>query len=394
MRQLKNYKHTIYACYLAYTTQAIVVNFVPLLFLVFAADYGISLDKITMITTINFLVQLTVDLLSTKFLDKIGYRTAAILAHAFAAVGLLGLAVFTYLPNEYLGILISVVLYAIGGGLLEVIVSPIVEACPTDSKAGAMSLLHAFYCWGQVAVILISTAFFTFVGIEKWKLMACLWAVIPLVNIPYFTVVPIYSITGGHEPMPLKKLLGQKLFWLLLVLMVCSGASEQAMAQWASYFAEDALGVSKAVGDLAGPCAFGILMGVARTIYGKYSDKLPLKNMMLGGSVLCFICYLLAIFAANPIMGLLGCAFCGFAVGIFWPGTLSIAAGSLPAAGAAMYALLALGGDIGCSLGPTIVGLVASANGDSLKTGLLPAVIFPCLIFAGILILKKRKSRK
>lgn len=386
-----SYEHTINASYVGYITQAIVNNFVPLLFLTFASDYGLSLDKITLITTINFAVQLLVDFLSTKTIDKIGYRKAVVIAHICAALGLVGLAVFpSLLGNAYVGILAAVVLYAIGGGIIEVLISPIVEACPTKKKEAAMSLLHSFYCWGHVAVVILSTLFFQVFGVGNWRVMACIWAIVPLFNVVYFLLVPIYPIVSEHERMPLRTLVKQKVFWLLMIVMICAGASEQAMSQWASAFAESALQVSKTIGDLAGPCAFAIFMGTARALYGKYSEKLPLKKMMYASAILCIVCYLVAVFANQPLVGLVGCAVCGFSVGIFWPGTFSIAAWNLPSAGTAMYALMALAGDIGCSAGPTVVGMVANVYAGDLKKGLILAIIFPM----GILLLVPRLRGK
>ena len=386
-----SYEHTIYASYLGYITQAIINNFAPLLFLTFVQDYGLSLEQITLITTINFGVQLTVDFIAAKAIDKIGYRRAVLIAHICATAGLVGMAFLPgVLGNAYTGLMVSVVIYAIGGGIIEVLISPIVEACPTEKKEAAMSLLHSFYCWGHVGVVLLSTAFFSLCGISNWRMLALIWALVPLFNCFYFALVPIYPIVEEHEKMPLRDLLKRKYFWLLMVVMVCAGASEQAMSQWASAFAESGLKVSKTVGDLAGPCAFAILMGTARAFYGKYSEKIPLKKMMAGSAVLCICCYLVTVFAGSPIVGLLGCAVCGFSVGIFWPGTFSMAAWNLPGAGTAMYALMALAGDVGCSSGPTVVGIVADAAGGDLKQGILVAIIFPVVILLGILLLKKK----
>ena len=396
LSKIKNdYTHTIYASYIGYITQAIINNFAPLLFLTFAADYGLTLDKITMITTINFLVQLAVDFVSAKVIDKVGYRPAIMAAHVCCGVGLIGMAVLPeILSSAYAGLIVAVVLYAIGGGIIEVLISPIVEACPTTKKEAAMSLLHSFYCWGHVGVVLISTAFFSLFGVEKWQILACIWAVVPLCNIVYFSQVPIYTIVEESEKLSMGKLLRQKVFWLFVVLMICAGASEQAMSQWASAFAESALKVSKTVGDLAGPCAFAVFMGTARAIYGKYSDKIPLKLMMAGSALLCIICYLIAALSGNPLVGLIGCAFCGFSVGIFWPGTFSIAALRLPGGGTAMYALMALAGDLGCSSGPTVVGLVANAFGGNLKVGLLLALIFPAVMLTGVALIKFRQPHR
>lgn len=390
LSRIKNdYTHTIYASYIGYITQAIINNFAPLLFLTFAHDYNLTLDKITMITAINFLVQLAVDFISAKFIDKIGYRPAIMAAHVCCGLGLISMAVLPdLLPNAYAGLIVAVVLYAIGGGIIEVLISPIVEACPTTKKEAAMSLLHSFYCWGHVGVVIVSTLFFSLFGIDNWKLLAVIWAIVPLSNIAYFAFVPIYKIVEEHEKLSLGKMLRQKVFWLFIVLMICAGASEQAMSQWASAFAESALKVSKTVGDMAGPCAFALFMGTARAIYGKYSEKIPLKLMMAGSSVLCIVCYLIAALSGNPIVGLIGCALCGFTVGIFWPGTFSIAAIRLPRGGTAMYALMALAGDLGCSSGPTVVGLVANAFGGNLKVGLLLALIFPLGMLLGVLMIK------
>lgn len=396
MKRIRNsYGHTIYASYIGYITQAVVNNFAPLLFLTFAGSFSLSLEKITLITTANFLIQLCVDFLSAKFIDRIGYRVSIVAAHLFAAAGLVGLAVFPALfGNAYAGLLTAVVLYAVGGGIIEVLISPIVESCPTKKKEAAMSLLHSFYCWGHVLLVVVCTGFFRIFGIENWRVLACLWAVIPLVNAFYFLFVPIYPVTGEHEKMSFGSLFREKLFWLFIVVMVCAGASEQAMSQWASAFAESALHVSKTVGDLAGPCAFAVLMGTARALYGKFSEKIPLRSFMAGSAVLCIGCYVLASCTKNPMVGLLGCALCGFSVGIFWPGTFSMASAALPGGGTAMFAFMALAGDLGCSSGPTLVGMVAEAAGGDLKTGLLAAVGFPILILCGIFLLGRYRRRE
>ncbi len=391
-RVKSGYMHTIYASYIGYITQAIVNNFVPLLFLTLAADYDLTLDRITLITTVNFAVQLLVDFLSAKYIDMIGYRRAVIIAHVAAALGLIGLAVFpTLFGNAYAGIMAAVVLYAIGGGIIEVLLSPIVEACPTERKEAVMSLLHSFYCWGHVAVVLLSTAFFHFFGIENWKILALVWALVPVFNIVYFSLVPIYPIAPEQEKLSIKGLLKQKVFWLMIVLMICAGASEQAVSQWVSTFAESALHVSKTVGDLAGTCAFAVFMGLARALYGKYSNFIPLKKMMMGSAVLCIACYLTAIFSKNPYAGLAACAICGFSVGIFWPGTFSIAAMRLPAGGTAMYAFMALAGDVGCSSGPSVVGFVANMAEGNLKAGLSVAILFPIVMLIGISFIRIKK---
>ncbi|MBQ8201892.1 MAG: MFS transporter [Clostridia bacterium] len=390
----KSYNHTIYASYLGYIMQAIVNNFAPLLFLTFMYDFELTMEKITLITTINFAVQLTVDAIAAKIVDRIGYRLCIVAAHVFAAIGLAGLAVFPSVMPPFAGILTAVVLYAIGGGIIEVLISPIVEACPTERKAAAMSLLHSFYCWGHVFLVVVSTAFFAVFGIGSWRVMACIWALIPLLNVFYFLLVPIYPIVSGEtKQLSLGQLCRMKMFWLLLVMMVCAGASEQAMSQWASAFAENALSISKTMGDLAGPCAFAVFMGTARALYGKFEQRIPLKQFMLGSSALCILCYLLAALCGQPLLALVGCASCGFSVGIFWPGTFSIAAPAIPGGGTAMYALMALAGDLGCSGGPTVVGMVSGAAGGDLRTGLIAAIIFPVLMLTLTALIKPQKEK-
>lgn len=386
-----NYKKTIYACFTGYVVQAIVNNFAPLLFLLFNREYGIALDRITLLVTLNFGIQLLVDLLSVKLVDRIGYRVSMILAHAFSALGLVMLAFLPdMMPDPYAGLLIATVFYALGGGLLEVVVSPVMEACPTPNKEKAMSLLHSFYCWGHVAVVMLSTLFFTVAGIENWKIMAVIWALVPLYNLFVFTKAPIAPlIPEGQQEMGLKKLIQSGIFWLLMLLMICSGACEQAVSQWASAFAEKALGVSKTLGDLTGPMLFAILMGLARAIYGKYGDRLPLRKCIVVCTLLCIVSYLMIALAPVPALGLIGCGLCGFSVGIMWPGTFSLACKAMPFGGTAMFALLALGGDIGCSGGPTWVGLMSGAMGDDLQKGILTALIFPVLMIIGHVIWKK-----
>ena len=389
----KNYRHTIYASYIGYITQAIVNNLAPLLFLIFRDEFSLPLSKITFIVTLNFGIQLTVDFLAAKFVDKIGYRICVVSAHVFAAVGLVGMAVFPMLfPDAYPGLLVAVVCYASGGGLIEVLISPIVEACPTDNKASVMSLLHSFYCWGTVAVVALSTLYLFAFGKENWKTLAILWALVPLFNMLYFSQVPLATLTEENEGMTIGELLKSKLFWLFFVLMIMAGASEQAMSQWASAFAESGLKVSKTVGDLAGPCFFSILMGSSRAFYAKFGEKIDLLKFIMGSALLCIFSYLLAVFSPYPVFGLLGCGLCGLSVGIFWPGTFSLAAAKMPKGGTAMFALMALAGDVGCGGGPTVVGFVAEHFSDNLKCGLLAAILFPIVLLICGSIYKRREG--
>ena len=388
-----NYNHTIYASYLGYITQAIVNNFAPLLFLTFQSTYDITLDKIALLVTMNFSVQLLVDFICAKVVDKIGYKKCIVLAHILSALGLSGLAVLPEMFG-YKGILLSVFVYAAGGGIIEVLVSPIVEACPTENKSAVMSLLHSFYCWGYVFVVVASTAFFTVFGIEKWKVLSVMWSIIPLFNAFYFAIVPIQTLNQKEEEISLKELFSLKIFWLFAVIMICAGASEQAVSQWASAFAELGLGVSKTSGDLLGPCLFAVLMGISRVFYAKYSQKMDLEKFMLGSTVLCVMSYICIAFSPVNILSLIGCGICGFSVGIMWPGTFSLASKKCAGGGTAMFALLALAGDLGCSGGPTLVGFVSKQFSNNLKAGIISAVIFPIVLLIGLLVLKVTDIKK
>ncbi len=391
---MKNpYQKTIYACFTAYIVQAVVNNFVPLLFLTFQSSYHIPLSRITLLVTFNFGLQLLVDLASVGFVDRIGYRASMVLAHALAAAGLALLAILPeILPNPFLGILLSVMVYAVGGGLIEVVVSPVVEACPSNHKEQAMSLLHSFYCWGHVAVVLLSTVFFALFGTGHWRVLALVWALVPLGNLFAFLRVPIVPLMkDGEKGMTLGELARNKMFWVFLLMMLCAGASEQGVSQWASTFAEKGLGVGKSVGDLAGPMAFAVLMGTSRAIYGKYGGRLNLDHFMAGSALLCAAAYLCISLVPSPVVGLAGCAVCGLSVGIMWPGTFSKAAAGLPRGGTALFALMALAGDMGCSGGPTLVGMVSSALGDDLKKGILAGIVFPVLLLVGLALSRKGK---
>jgi len=388
-----SYRTTITSCFVGYIVQAIVNNFIPLLFITFQNSYQIPLSQITLLVTINFGVQLGVDLLSTLFVDKIGYRISAVLAHVFAAAGLILLTILPDVMDPFAGILTAVIVYAIGGGLLEVLISPIMESCPTDNKEKAMSLLHSFYCWGHVGVVLLSTLFFHAFGIQNWRVMALVWAVIPVYNAFIFAKTPIAPlISEGEKGMTLGQLFVSKVFWVLMLMMLCAGASEQAVSQWASAFAEKGLGLSKAMGDLAGPMAFAILMGSARAVYGKYGDKIDLNKFMIASTVLCVASYLLISLSPSPVVSLIGCAVCGLSVGIMWPGTFSKAAVALRNGGTAMFALLALAGDLGCSSGPTLVGFVSNAIGGEMKFGILAATVFPLVLTLCLILHKMKKA--
>lgn len=387
------YQKTLIACYLGFITQAITANFAPLLFLTFHRTYQISLGRIAFISTAFFFTQLLVDLFCAKYVDRIGYRRSVIVSEVFSASGLIGLAFLpSLLPDPYVGILISVIIYAMGSGLIEVLVSPIVEACPFDNKESVMSLLHSFYCWGSVGVILLSTIFFAIFGIENWRILACIWALIPLYNTFNFISCPIESLTEEGEGLSIRQLCHIPIFWIALVLMVCAGASEISMAQWVSAYVESALGISKSIGDIIGPCLFAVMMGTSRSFYGKYGEKIDLMKFMIGSGALCLVCYLLSALAPLPFLNLVGCAVCGFSVGIMWPGTISIASKKIPLGGTAMFALLAMAGDLGGSVGPGIVGFVTQNANDNLKVGMLAGCVFPTVLVLSVLLLRRKRE--
>ncbi len=391
----KNYRKTLIACYLGFITQAITANFAPLLFLTFHKSYNIPLGKIALIPTAFFLTQLVVDALCARYVDRIGYRKAIEASQVASAAGLIGLAFLPeLLPDPFVGVIVCVVVYAVGSGLIEVLGSPIVEACPFDNKESVMSLLHSFYCWGSVGVVLLSTLFFAAFGVGSWKWLACLWALVPLVNIVNFATCPIEHLVEDGKGMGVRQLCKAPLFWLAVLLMVCSGASELAMAQWASAFAESALGLSKTLGDLAGPCLFGVTMGICRVFYGKYGSRMDLSRFMLGSGVMCLACYLLASMTTDPVWGLVGCVACGASVGIMWPGTISMASAKLPLGGTALFALLAMAGDLGGAFGPSMVGYATQLAGDDLRIGLRVGCIFPVLLVVGLLMMKRLSAKQ
>lgn len=389
VNMMVKYRKTLTACYLGFITQAIAANFAPLLFLKFHTEYNIPLGKIALISTVFFLTQLIVDVLCSYFADRIGYRKCVVASELCSAAGLIGLA---FLPglfqNPLTGIMVSVVIYAVGSGLIEVLGSPIVEACPSEHKEAAMSLLHSFYCWGSVGVILLSTLFFAVFGIDSWKWLACIWAVIPLYNIYNFATCPIEHTADNDGSMKISGLFRIPLFWISIVLMVCAGASELSMAQWASAYTESALGLSKALGDLAGPCMFAVTMGISRVIYGKYGSRLDLMKFMIGSGCLCLICYISAAVSESSVLGLIGCIMCGFSVGIMWPGTISVCSGRLPGGGTAMFALLAMAGDLGGAFGPGLIGNITQSAGNDLKKGMLAGCIFPLVLVLSLLLLR------
>lgn len=388
-----NYKSTLCACYLGYITQALIVNLPPLLFIVFREKFGLSYTMLGSLVMAIFVTQLIVDVLAIKFVDKLGHRTCAVLAHAIAAVGMLAFAVLpNIMPSPFVGLLISSILFAIGGGLIEVLVSPIVESLPGEAKASSMSLLHSFYSWGQVLVIILSTVGLLLLGYDLWFILPLIWSLLPIATLFLFARVPLVPVEEDHKPMPLKKLLSSKIFLLALLLMVCSGAAEQAMSQWASLFAEKGLGISKALGDLLGPCLFAVMMGISRTLYGIKGHKINMHRTLIFSALLCIAAFVITALVPIPAVALLGCSLCGLAVSLMWPGMLSLTAAGYPSGGTAMFALMAVGGDLGCSIGPQLTGIIADSS--SLNFGLLAAIIFPAIMLIGLLALKPLLHKK
>lgn len=403
-------KHTMIASFTGYVIQAIVNNLAPLLFVTFQNEFDISLEKIGLIIFINFFTQIVTDLIAARYVDNLGYRKSVCLAHIFAFTGLGGLGVFPHIfPDAYTGILIATVISAVGGGLLEVVISPVVEAIPGDKKNLKMSLLHSFYCWGQVGVVLFSTIFFALFGISNWRYVCLIWAALPLLNFFLLLKVPMWSLVSEEKKMSIKKLITSKLFFAFLILMLCAGAAELAMAQWVSFFAEAGLKIDKSMGDIFGTCMFALLMGISRTFWGIKAGKFKTCNGLILSAVMCVISYLIAALSKNPVFSLFGCVMCGLSVGLMWPGTYSFAAETFKNAGAGMFALLAFAGDVGCTAGPTLVGNISSlvenkvipmflSGGDireiGLKTGLLFIAVFPLVMCPVIIIIRKRLSHK
>ena len=386
-------RHTVTACYVGYITQAIVNNFAPLLFVTFQTAFDVSLTLLGMLITVNFGVQLCVDLLSAKIVDKLGYRPCMVAAHLFVAAGLLLFALLPgILPQPVVGLFIGSGVYAVGGGLIEVLVSPVVESCPTKNKKAAMSMLHSFYCWGHVAVVALSTLFFSLAGTEHWQVMACIWAAIPLCNAVYFLFVPLFPVVEEGKGMTIRKLFATPVFWLLFVLMFCAGSSEQAVSQWASAFAESGLHVSKVLGDLLGPCLFAVCMGLSRLLYSLFGGKLRMRPSLSVAALGCIGGYALCAFApaSLPVRGLIGCGIVGFSVGILWPGTFSLSTARLPQGGTAMFALLALAGDVGCAAGPSAVGALSDALGGDLRMGIAFGIFFPLLMLVALFFFREK----
>ncbi len=387
-------RHTFKACYMGFFIQSIVCVYAPLLFVIFNTEYNISLPFITLISTVNFVVQLITDGCAIFFLNKIGYRKAGILAHLFSFVGLVTLGmVAPQMQDMYPWIMVSVVLYSIGGGLLEVVLSPVIESTPTKSKSGAMSLLHSMFSVGSIVTVLVTTLALKLFGWQSWTKVTLLWSLLPFLNMIYFCFIPINEPGKDAKHPSVRTFFKDKAFLGFLLVMMCGGASEIGISQWASAFAETSLGISKTAGDIIGPCMFAVMMALARILHSKNPHMITLSKAIMYSGIFAIVCYLAAALVPVPLVALIACGLCGFAVGIMWPGTLSLASRKYPAAGGALFAIMALAGDLGCTLGPSAVGFVASAFGGDLRIGLLVGTVFPLLMVIGLAVLNKKQKQ-
>ena len=393
---MNSYKFTIFFSCIGYFVQAIAINFSPLLFNTFEKEFDISLSLISLLIAIAFTIQFITDILVAKFSKKINLRLMCVLAHILAALGMVGFSVLPgIMKDPYLALIISTALASVGSGFIEIVISPIVEACPTKRKSSMMAILHSFYSWGLAGVVLLSTLFFSFVGLENWRILSLLWAIVPLVGAVGFCFVPIFKLDGDNDKQDEasnRALTKIPIFWIFFGIMICAGAAEQAMGQWTSSFAESALHIPKAIGDLIGLFGFAIFMGLSRVIYSVFSSKINLRTYMSASAFLCVLSYLLIVFSPLPLLSLIGCAVCGFACGVMWPGTYSLAGKKLPYQSVSMFALLAFAGDIGCLIGPSLAGSIASAFGDNLKAAFLFAAAFPLIMFILLKFIKKKKK--
>ena len=386
------------ACEFGITTQSAVNNLAPILFVIFKDNFGISYTMIASLMLFNFLVQIATDFTAIKILGILDYRKSGILAQACAALGLIMLGVLPNIIPIYPALFTSTLFMAFGGGLLEVMVSPIVDSLEKGQSSAKMNMLHSFFCWGQVAVVLTATAAIKLFGSNIWYIIPISWAIVPIISIFMFSVVPIPEIARAErrsgEKLPVKS----KAFLFMCFLMVASGASEITMAEWASVFAQKGLGIDKFTGDILGPCLFAVLMGSGRLLFGVFGSRVRLKSALTYYSILCTICYIVAATAKNPYIALFFCALTGFSVSIMWPGVYSYSSSVIKQGKTAMFGILALCGDVGCSLGSWLTGSMSdfsltfpkvlefavrcgiSYEQMGLKIGIGCAAVFPLLM--------------
>lgn len=387
-----NYTPTKISAYVGYFVQAIVNNFLPILFVAFQDIYGIGYEKLGRLIVFNFITQMVTDILSPKIISLLGYRKTAVMCQLIAALGLTLAAVLpNVLPNAYIGIVLAVIVYAFASGLMEVIISPMIEMLPTSNKSGNMSLLHSFYCWGQAITTVGTTLLLSAFGYRGWTYIPLIWAIVPFINAFSFIRVPIVEPQPERKSDSFRVLFSDRRFRVFMLIMLCAGASEIAMAEWASVFAQNALGVSQIAGDLAGPCAFSLFMGLGRLLYAAFSEKISYRSTVIVLGLCCAVCYYIAAFASIPIFALAACALCGFTVSILWPGTISAGAVAFPRGDAVMFSVFAMCGDIGCCIGPWLLGVVAEHF--TLNIGFAVSSFFPLLMVAlAIFFIKEQRS--
>ena len=388
----KSYKTTKIACFIGFVVQAIINNFLPLLFIIFNTRYNLNYEQLGRLLFVNFFVQLIVDALTPALVKRIGYRGAAIACHGLAAAGLfmLGVLPLVFSNQIYACLVASIIVYASGSGIIEVCISPMVELLPGDKKGADMAFTHSFYCWGQAFTVLVSTLLIFLIGQQHWHFIPMFWAIIPLLNMINFMRVPVIEQPDDPISKTANTLFKNRDFWIFAVIMICAGASEITMAEWASLFAQKALGVSKTVGDLLGPCAFAVCMGSGRVIFGLLDGKFNPQKALILNNILCVLCYVGVAVCNIPALSLIACALCGFSVSLSWPGTYSMAARHFPTGGTLMFSILALCGDLGCSIGPWLMGIVA--NSTTLETGFLVCSVFPAFMVLTAPLLRKENS--
>lgn len=390
----RKYIPTKLAGYVGFVVQAIVNNFLPILFIVFQDIYGLGYEKLGRLIVFNFAVQMFIDFITPKIIHKIGYRRAAFLCQFTACLGLCLMSLLPrIMPSPYTAMFIAIAVYATGSGLMEVILSPMIEMLPTGNKSGNMAVLHSFYCWGQTVVVPLTTLMVFAFGYENWSYIPLVWAIVPFINMLAFLRVPIVEPGREVKQSTLIELLKTPSFIIYMLMMFCGGASEIAMSQWASLFVEQALGVSKAIGDIVGPCLFALFMALGRVIYAKFSKKVSFTRLLIWLNILCFVCYVMVGISKIAALSLVFCALCGFSVSISWPGIYSAGARTFKTGGAVMFSAFAMCGDTGCALGPGLVGLVAEYT--NLNMGFIAAAVFPfIMVICSIIILKNRVAKK
>lgn len=356
----EHYRLTTISCFVGIFAQAVIINLAALLFMPLMRLHGLTYVQLGTLVAVNFSVQVGSDLVFSGLIDRIGFRRLVLPA---CLVGSLGLFLFALAPvllpgRVFAGLLAATAVYSAAGGLLEVLLSPIVNAIPNEEKGAAMSLLHSFYAWGQMATIILTTLFLFLVGERHWQWMVGFWALLPLANFLLFLKAPFPPSVPEEHRLNMGDLI-LKPFCLLAFAAIFFGASaEVLMNQWTSAFMERALLLPKLTGDLFGMCGFALMLGLGRAWHGKYGARFDISKALVAMSALAVLCYLVVALAPGSWPGLLACMVCGFATSLLWPGTLIVASERYPLAGAWMFALLAAAGDVGAGLGPWFTGWV------------------------------------